>query len=85
MFQQRVALPDPERAADFLGDDDAAQIVHSAYNASCFPISSLLVGVEITVLLFVRHGDLYAAFLDFLICSAYNEHNSNRIHCTMIL
>ena len=109
-----IALADAKGTADFLGNDDAARIVHSSYNSSCFHISalltiydcrtipvavpgifvggkrlphlptaatrsgrfsrhrrrshrspvafiykSLLVVVEITVLLFVRSGDLY--------------------------
>ena len=58
--QQRVSFTDPECAADFLGDDDSAEVIDPSYNACCFHISSLLVNSRITMLLFVKQGDLYA-------------------------
>ena len=40
--QQRVALPDPQRTPDLLGDDHSAQLVDPAHNtrcSHCFPAS----------------------------------------------
>ena len=42
-FQQRVSLPDAECAADLLGNDDAAEVIHPADNACSFHIFPLLV------------------------------------------
>ena len=74
---QRFSSTDPQSAADFFGNDDAAEIIDAANNASCFHISSLLVNGRITMLLFVRQGDLYAGFLDFLPVRGYNVDNSS--------
>ena len=55
-----VTLTDAEGSSDLLGNDDSSQIVNTSYDASSFHISSLLVNGRITMLVFVRAGDLYA-------------------------
>ena len=56
------AFSDAEGSSDFLGNDDSAGGIDTADYASRFPIFSLLVGVEITVPLFVMEGGLYWRF-----------------------
>jgi len=56
---QRGSLTDPEGTADFLRDNDSAEIVNTTNNACSFHISSLLVNGRITMLLFVKERGLY--------------------------
>ena len=42
-----VTLADAEGTADFLGNDDTAEVVNASYDACCFHIYSLLLNVEL--------------------------------------
>ena len=43
--QQRVALPNPQRSSDFLGDNHSAQFINPAYDTCCPHRPCLLDGV----------------------------------------
>ena len=44
----------------FLSNDDSAEVVHTTYDSSSFHISSLLLMLQITLLVSVSKGEIYA-------------------------